>query len=241
MEREVYETMAKVEGDHWWFRGRRAILADQIARLRLPKNAAILEVGSGTGGNLPMLSRFGEVTGIEPDAAARAHAAASSGRPVLDGRLPDGLPALPGPFDLIAALDVIEHLDDDAGSLAALRGLLKPQGALLTTVPAHPWLWSRHDELHHHKRRYGRAAYLQLIRGAGFRVEKASYFNAALFPAIASVRGLKLSERAGRSDDALPPQPLNWLLERVFRAERYALRALDLPFGVSLMVIARPA
>jgi SAM-dependent methyltransferase len=241
MEREAYDSLKSVEGSHWWFRGRRAILADQIARLGLPKDARILEVGCGAGGNLAMLGRFGAVTGVEPDGPSREHAAQATGAPVLPGTLPDGLPAFEGPFDLIAALDVIEHLDDDLGSLVALRGLLTPTGVLLTTVPAHPWLRSRHDDLHHHRRRYRKLEYLQLLARAGYSVRKASYFNTALFPVVALVRALSLSERVGSSDDALPPGPINAILARLFAAERFPLRAISLPFGVSLLVVARPA
>ena len=187
-----------------------------------------------------MLARFGNVTGIEPDEESRAYAAESSGCPVLGGMLPDGLPEFDKTFDLIAALDVIEHLDQDEASAAALKRLLKPDGIFFTTVPAHPWLWSRHDELHHHKRRYRKADYLAMLRRAGFTIERATYFNSVLYPAIALARAAKLGERSGCADHAMPSKPVNALLERAFASERHALRLMDLPFGVSLLVIARP-
>lgn len=241
MDRSVYDNMRAIEQNHWWFRARRTILADQLAQLKLAPGSRILEVGCGTGGNLEMLSKFGSVTGIEPDEPSRLYAAERSGLPVLHGTLPDGLPRFDQPFDLIAALDVIEHLDDDAASLAALRDLLAPGGLLFTTVPAHPWMWSRHDELHHHKRRYQKSDYLQLMRNAGFEPSKATFFNSALYPVIAAARVAKLGERSGRADDALPPPFVNGLLRRVFAAEKHVLRRTNLGFGVSLMVVARPA
>jgi SAM-dependent methyltransferase len=155
--------------------------------------------------------------------------------------LPDGLPNFGTSFDLIAALDVIEHLDEDGKSITALRKLLKPGGFLLATVPAHPWMWSQHDALHHHKRRYRKADFLGLIDAAGLSVCKASYFNSALFPAIALARLGKLSERAAVADDALPSEGVNNLLEKIFGAEKFALRHMNLPVGVSLLVISRPA
>jgi SAM-dependent methyltransferase len=240
MERSVYNNMRAIERDHWWFRARRKILADQVSRLKLGPDARILEVGCGTGGNLEMLSHFGAVTGLEPDEESREYASDQTGVPVVGGTLPDGLPAFQGPFDLIAALDVIEHLDDDAGSLAALRKLLKPDGFLLTTVPAHPWMWSQHDALHHHKRRYRKAQYLNLIETSGFRLTKGSYFNSFLFPAIALARLARFTERTGGVDDALPAKGLNALLTGIFGAEKMALRHMNLPFGVSLLVIAQP-
>jgi len=241
MDRAVYDQMRKVEQDHWWFAARREILARQIEALDLPAGARILEVGCGTGGNLAMLGRYGKVTGLEPDADSRAYAAERTGAPVIDGALPQGLPA-PG-YDLVAALDVIEHVDADAEAVAAMGALLKPGGALVTTVPAHGWLWSRHDELHHHKRRYGLNAYRGLFRAAGLTVRKASYFNSLLFPAIAFARALKaLPGIKAPDDDALPPPALNGLLRRIFAAEAPLLRRANLPLGVSILLIAeRPA
>lgn len=232
--------MRAIEHAHWWFRARRAILSDQLARLNLRPGANILEVGCGPGGNLAMLSRFGNVVAIEPDEESRRYAAETTGVTVLDGGLPDGLPAFDKRFDLIAALDVIEHLDQDAASVETLRKLLAPDGVLFTTVPAHPWLWSHHDELHHHKRRYRREEYIALLEGAGFALTRISYFNSVLYPAIALARAAKLSERSGRADDALPSRPLNALLESAFASEKFMLRHTDLPFGVSLLAVARP-
>lgn len=240
MDRSVYDTMRAIERDHWWFRARRAILADQLAQLKLPAGARILEVGCGTGGNLEMLARFGSVTGVEPDEESRAYAAERSGLPVLGGTLPDDLPAFEAPFDLIAALDVIEHLDEDGPSLAALRALLKPDGVLLTTVPAHPWMWSRHDELHHHKRRYRKDQYVELLRNAGFEPRKTTFFNSILYPLIALARLAKIGERSGRPDDALPPRMVNELLQGAFAVEKHVLRRMNLPFGVSLLMVAEP-
>jgi SAM-dependent methyltransferase len=241
MDRAVYDRMRRVEQDHWWFAARREILARQIAALDLPADARILEVGCGTGGNLSMLGRYGRVTGLEPDPASRAYAAERSGAPVIDGALPKGLPE-PG-YDLVAALDVIEHVDADAEAVAAMGALLKPGGALLTTVPAHAWLWSRHDELHHHRRRYRLKDYRRLFQAAGLKVRKASYFNSLLFPAIAFARALKaLPGVEAPDDDALPPPALNGLLRRIFAAEGPLLKRTSLPLGVSILLIAeRPA
>lgn len=243
MERAIYDRMRLLEQTHWWFTARREILAAEIARLPLPSRPRILEVGCGTGGNLELLSRVGAVTAIEPDAESRAYAAERSGVTVRGGLLPDGLPDLGEPFDLIAAFDVIEHVDDDAGAVAALAGLLKPGGLMITTVPAYGWLWSAHDAQHHHKRRYRRRAYRRLFEAAGLRVRRASYFNSVLFPPIAAVRLLgALLGRKGGDDEALPPAPLNRLLRWLFGRERAMLRAGDLPFGVSILLVAeRPA
>lgn len=241
MERSVYDNMRKIEQDHWWFRARREILGDQLERLNLGPDARILEVGCGTGGNLTMLARYGHVTGVEPDTESREYAMEHTGVEVLPGFLPGPLPEFGGQFDLIAAFDVIEHLDRDRDSLIALQGLLKPGGRMITTVPAHPWMWSEHDAVHHHKRRYRKAEYLDLFAAAGLRLVKATYFNSLLFPPIAAVR---LAKRGGGGggDDAIPGAAVNKLLTSVFSFEKHLLRLGNLPFGVSLLVAAeKPA
>jgi SAM-dependent methyltransferase len=241
MDRSIYTRMAEVEDQHWWFVARRRILAAAIGRLGLPPGARILEVGSGTGGNLAMLSAFGEVIGIEPDEAARAHAVAKGGFDVRPGFLPDGLPPDIGRFDLLAGFDVIEHLDDDATCLRALLACLKPGGRAVFTVPAFAFLWSRHDELHHHKRRYTRAGFQAVIAGAGFADIRATYFNTVLFPLIAGVRLLRNAAMPGRgdADDRMPAPAVNAMLQALFAGERHVVGRVPLPAGVSLMAVAR--
>ena len=238
MDRSVYDQMRAIEQDHWWFVARRRILKSQLDTLGLGGGSRILEVGCGTGGNLDMLTHYGRVFAIEPDDETRQYAASRTAARVLPGGLPDGLPDMGDPFDLVAALDVIEHVDQDAAAVAALAGKLKRGGRFLATVPAHPWMWSRHDEQHHHKRRYTRPSVVRLFRDAGLKICKASYFNSLLFPAIASVRLLQpLTGDSGR-DDAMPSPRVNRLLQTVFAAEAPLLRKLDLPFGVSILVVA---
>jgi SAM-dependent methyltransferase len=239
MDRQVYDRMRELELSHWWFKARRRILASEIARLGLPEKAQILEVGCGSGGNLEMLSRFGEVGGIEPDDYSRQYVRLSKGIEVLDGHLPDGLPALRRPLDLIAAFDVIEHVDDDAGAVRALASRLKPGGILITTVPAHPWMWSAHDEQHHHKRRYRASEYRALFDVPGLRLRRMTYFNTILFPPIAGIRLLKHWMKVRSSDDGRNlPGWLNRTLESIFGFERNLLARTDLPFGVSILLIA---
>lgn len=242
MERQIYERMRELEQVHWWFVARRRILAREIGRLPLPPDARILEAGCGTGGNLELLKRFGQVQAIEPDAESRAYAAELAGVPVQGGFLPGDLPDLGGPLDLIAALDVIEHVDDDAGAVAALGERLKPGGFMVTTVPAYQWLWSEHDAQHHHKRRYTRPAYRRLFDAAGLKVRRATYFNSVLFPPIAAVRVVRsLAGAQGADDERLPSPPVNRTLQALFASEAALLRAFDLPFGVSILLIAQRA
>jgi SAM-dependent methyltransferase len=240
MERKVYEQMAQLDSRHWWFTARRRILGGLIERIvRPPKDARILELGAGTGHNLAMLSRFGTVEASELDPIARTIASERLGREVKEAALPDVSMFPAASYDLIALLDVLEHVPDDKGSLAAIMGRLKPGGALLLTVPANPWMWSAHDTAHHHHRRYRKAEIEKLAREAGYRIELLSPFNSLLFPPIAAVRLLGKLTGKDDSDDAMPGALVNKTLDSVFGLERSLIGRVPMPFGVSLVAVLR--
>lgn len=241
MERAVYERMRELETAHWWFVGRRNVLTRLLSGLKLPKDAKILEAGCGVGGNIAMLAQFGQVSALEPDAPSREHVAQRTGVTPVEGFLPHQVPYADKSFDAVCAFDVVEHVEDDDGALAKLAALTKPGGYLVVTVPAYAWMWSRHDEIHHHKRRYTRGQILAKVRAAGIEPIKASYFNAALFPLAAVVRALKKLTGARAEDDAMPPGPLNAIFTWLFSLEAAWLAHASLPFGLSIVVIGRPA
>ncbi len=244
MDREVYNRLDELEQDHWWFSARRAIL-ERVIRDNALKGGRIkiLEAGCGTGGNLQMLSRLGDLVAFEPDDDARKVAAGKSGCEIRHGTLPDGNPYKDDKFDLIVAFDVIEHVEQDEESLAALRQSLAPGGKLIMTVPALPWMWSAHDERHHHFRRYTRSGLGETLQRAGFRPVGLTYFNTLLFPLIAGVRAIKkLFGLSEAEDDAMPPAPVNAILRAIFSAERFLIGRIPLPIGVSLLaVVESPA
>lgn len=239
MDRLIYDRIRELETDHWWFVGRRKILRRLLQRLAPPAGARILEVGCGAGGNVPLLREFGDVKALEPDDESRAYASDRLGLSIDTGLLPDGLPYQPETFDLVCAFDVVEHVDDDAGSVKALASLVKPGGAMLTTVPAYQWMWSHHDVLHHHKRRYLLPAYRKLFEDAGLKVETATYFNTLLFPLAAVQRTAKRLLKDDSADDTMPPSWLNKALAGVFSMEAPLAVGGGLPFGLSIAVIAR--
>ncbi len=242
MDRVIYDRMAEHDSQHWWYRARRKVLASLIKRkIHPPVGARILEIGCGTGHNLAMLGGFGEVDAIEIDPASRALAAERLGRPVGAAPLPalTGVPE--GHYDMIALLDVLEHIEDDTAALIAIRARLKPGGRILLTVPAHPWMWSGHDVANHHHRRYTRSALKHVVKGAGLKIECFSAFNSLLFPAAVAQRlAAKVTGKEG-SDDALPPAPINAAFEYIFGLEAYLVGSVPLPPGLSFVAIASVA
>lgn len=241
MDRRVYDRMAEHDSTHWWYRARRDILADYLTReAGLPKDARILEIGCGTGHNLPMLAGFGTVDAIEIDPAARDIASRRLGRAVGTAPLPI-LPDVPrAHYDLIAVLDVVEHIEDDVAALKAMRTCLAPGGKILITVPAHQWMWSAHDVVNHHHRRYSKTTLKKAIALAGLAPRKLGYFNSLLFPLAAGARVLGRITGREDSDDSPPPPAVNTLFEAIFRAERYMVGRVPMPLGVSIVTLAEP-
>lgn len=199
----------------------------------------MLEVGCGSGGNLELLSGFGRVDAIEQDATARATARGRSGLAVCEGALPHDLPVADGSYDLVALLDVLEHVDEDRASLAAIGRKLLPDGRLLITVPAMPWLWSAHDAVHHHKRRYTRASLGATIAAAGLQVERIGYFNGFLFPLAVASRLWKAIVGDSSGDDEMPSAPLNGALRKIFASERHLIGRVPFPLGLSVFAVVR--
>lgn len=242
MSPDAYLEMAKTESRHWWFCGRRQILTRILSGLVLPKKSRILEIGSGTGGNLTMLAAFGQVSALEMDDTARTLATQKTGGvfDIREGHCPEKIPFQGERFDLICLFDVLEHIPDDEATLAALPGLLNTGGKVILSVPAYRWLWGAHDEYLHHKRRYSAKELKQKLDAAGFEIETLTYFNTLLFPLAALVRlKERLTGSQQASGGAIPTEPVNSVLRYVFALERYLLPHLKLPFGVSLLAVLK--
>ena len=223
---------------HWWFRGRLAVITATLRRALPPRRVRLLELGCGTGNVLAALAEFGEAVGMEAHVELTA-AARAAGLDVRAGRLPDDLGVPAGWADVVLLLDVIEHVDDDVAALAAARRGVADGGLLVVTVPAYRWLWSGHDEVLGHRRRYTAAELRAAAERAGFSVLRVSYFNTLLFPVVALVRIWK-GLRGDRGHDLRrPAAPLNWMLERVFALERHLVPRVPLPYGASLLLIGR--
>jgi SAM-dependent methyltransferase len=241
----------ELDDRHWWFAARRRIVL-QVLRGALRERGdrgggppRILDIGCGAGATLRELARLGDACGLDTEPSAVEAAARRSGCDVRLGRLPESVPFEEGAFDVVTLLDVLEHIEDDAASLATIERLLKPGGILLCTVPAYRFLWSEHDVANEHKRRYTRPGLRARIEGAGLRIRKLTYYNTFLFPPIAALRlargqpGSAAAAAGGRPDLGSVPAPLNALLRGVFAAERHWLRVGSFPFGVSVLALAQ--
>jgi len=207
MERSVYDQMAALDQQHWWYVARRRVLTELIRRrVRPPAGARLLEIGCGTGHNLTMLSQFGSVDALEVDQTARSLAEKRLGKPIFSAPLPDlaGVPV--GQYDLVAALDVVEHIEDDRAALQGIARLLKRGGKLLATVPAHQWMWSAHDVVNHHQRRYSKSAFRKLIEDSPLKLEAIGYFNSLLFPVAVAERLMSKARGKEDADLSLPPK-----------------------------------
>ncbi len=242
MDRDYELQTHGAEDRHWWYRGRRTVLERVIAGLALPAGARILDAGCGSGRNMVELARHGSVTGVELSQPSVELARARQSGEVIEGSVLE-LPFESDSFELVVSLDVIEHLEDDLGALRELHRVVAPGGALLVTVPAYPWLWSGHDEINHHYRRYTRRSLQSVARAAGWEQARTTYFNSLLLPVAIVLRLLeRLSPRTTESslDLWVPPAPLNWLLERPLALEAAVIgRGGRIPAGLSLLTLFR--
>ncbi|RYY28201.1 MAG: class I SAM-dependent methyltransferase [Sphingomonadales bacterium] len=242
MDRVVYDRMAAHDTTHWWYRARREILSDYLTRWGgVPKDARILEIGCGTGHNLPMLAQFGEIDAIEIDETAAAKASERLGKKVGSSPLPELDGVQPGSYDLVAVLDVVEHVEDDVAALKAMALALKPGGQILITVPAHQWMWSAHDVVNHHKRRYSKKTLIAALDAAGLKHRKLGWFNSLLFPVAVAARFAGKLMGKDDSDDSPPPKLLNTVFEKIFGLERHLVGRVPLPPGLSIIVLASKA
>lgn len=246
MERDEYRRMFDLETTYWWFVGRRALVRDWVAAaLRRQASPAperrLLDVGCGTGANAAMLTDFGWVIGTDASAEALAWSRRRGLRSLARCRA-EQLCFADDTFDVVTALDMLEHTDDDLKALAELHRVCKPGGVLIVTVPAYGFLWSAHDEALHHRRRYAPRELHDKLTAMGFEVERLSHFMCGLFIPVLLLRlWQSLRKRGVRPQSDLRPLPtwLNRLLIGLLGGERRLLRWVTLPLGVSLICTAR--
>jgi len=241
MKQQFAKQYANLEEWHWWFRGRQRILESVLRREFDSKNSiSIASVGCGPAEGLRWLDQFigprGKIVGIDVE-PIHARRIAPHIEYVI-GKLETALIAS-GSFDAVLALDVLEHLDNDAAGLYQAAQMVKPGGLLLITVPALPSLWGGQDVISHHRRRYTKATLLRTFERAGLPPPRVSYFNTLLFPPVAAVRwtrrALGMASRSRSDFEDTPPGAVNNILASIFSVERHLIPRMRLPVGVSLL------
>jgi SAM-dependent methyltransferase len=234
----LYRQHASLEDVHWWFVGRRRIVRGLLERW-VPHGATLIDVGCGAGGMLAELRPEYTTRGVDSSPAAVEICRARGISSVTLGSATDPATWGPLPVGAVTLLDVIEHVDDDVAALRAAAEATAPGGVVIVTVPAYEWLWSAHDMLNHHRRRYTLRRLLGRHAAAGLRPLQAGYFNSLLFP-LALVQ--RLASRLGLPADPLrlPPPTLNRSLGRLFAAEGAIVRrgGRGFPFGLSIFCVS---
>lgn len=240
MESYLYEEMFRLEERHWWFAAKHRIVLSLLARYLPPsREAHVADLGCGCGRMLQLLAQRYSATGIDASPIA-IEFSRRRGVSIEQGTLPDNLPLTPGSCDAVLMLDVLEHLDDDTAAAQSAASLLKPEGILLITVPAYQWLYGPHDAAHHHRRRYSRRQLAGVLKAAGLRVDYVSYYNTLLFPLAVAQRFVqRLRGDKAPVSTAPPMAPINALFGGIFASERHLVGRLGLPFGLSLIAVAR--
>ena len=242
MMQHTYSILYEVEEKHWWYVGRRRIIANFVREICAQFNESrprILDIGCGTGGNLMMLSQFGEAEGVDVSPDALAFCRERGLQNVKLGSA-ESLPYEDATFDLVTALDVVEHLDDDVAGLREMRRVLRPGGRLLMFVPTFMFLWGVQDEVSHHRRRYRLAELRRVANEAGFSIERTTYANLTFFfPTLLGRQLMRLTGIRPESENNVNVSALNGVFGAVLGAERHLLRYVNFPFGVSGLCVAR--
>lgn len=268
MQEHTYAIMNRVEDSHWWFVGRRAILESFLEKIvenvapssrRLSRQrpaddsstgrtqdshqdggatVTILDVGCGTGANLEMLAEFGDAEGVDVSDDALKFCRAK-GLKTHKG-LAEELPFEDESFDVVTALDVVEHLDDDIAGLKEMHRVLRRGGKTLIFVPAFMWLWGVQDDISNHRIRYTRKQIVDRLELAGFEVERATYANITFFAPILLGRTLmKLTGVKPESENNVNIAAFNGVFGKLFSAEKFWLKRANFPLGVSIVVVGK--
>ncbi len=242
MEKAYYNQYYDFERNHWWFLARAKILEAYVGKWN-KSDLKILDAGTGTGANSIWLSRYGEVVSMEFDKDCIDYSSQRNGLKYIQGSLLQ-LPFKNESFDLICAFDVIEHIEDHQLAVSEMIRVCKPGGKILITVPAFRHLWSEHDEINHHFRRYTQTQLKALFQREEGELKNCSYFNFYLYPLVLLARIankfmslFKNSEKSKSDFEKFNPGPLNELLKGIFLMERKRISSKKkYPFGVSLIL-----
>lgn len=242
MEIAEYQKMDAIEATHWWFVAKRrfvdAVLQRYVGSL---VGKRVLDVGCGTGAVMMWLRDHGaDVSGVDMSTTALAYCRQKGLTKVHEGEL-TALPVADASCDMVTALDVLEHVEDDTQGLAGIARVLKSGGLLIATVPAHPSLWSYHDEALHHHRRYRRDELVERVQKQ-FDIVLCSWIHMMILPLVALVRFFRGQGHGGeKNSDVAATSPLvSAGMGALYALELGLFRFLGrLPWGTSLLIVAK--
>jgi SAM-dependent methyltransferase len=244
MQENEYELMRDVQGQHWWWLGREQLLRHVMNKYLVGDrhNYIVADVGSGFGANIPLLSGYGTVYALETDNECLSHISSTEPNAVpIKWQSPEPVDLK---FDVMLLADVLEHIEDDYAAMQWISDHLKPGGFAFITVPAHTHLWSEMDDVVHHFRRYSKQALLNSV-GSKLTIEKLSFYNAFLYPVkvlfVLITKALRIFSptKPKQSYNDLPPPIINSLFKIIMCVEAWVIRYINLPFGVSLVMVVK--
>ncbi len=245
MRESYYDSYYKAEKDHWWFKVRRELVHFLINKYSaldvVNSNLEILDVGCGTGVLTGELERYGRASGIDFSYKAVEYCKERGLKNVVQG-VGEKLPYNDNQFDVVLVLDVLEHIEDDKKAIKELHRVLKPDGILISFVPAFMILWGITDEVSQHFRRYTKSELVSKLKESDFKIIRSTYFNTFLFPPILFVRLIsRLIPNKYKPEDEtrLGNRFINKVFYYIFKFESILLHKINFPFGVSLAVISK--
>ena len=239
MQKYLYQDLYELEDIHWWHKAKRKLVSLLLEKYLNGKPSKILDIGCGTGKNLEVFSKFGQVFGIDNSTDAIAFCKKRGLKGVTLGSI-EKIPYKNSSFEIITALDVLEHVDDSK-ALREISRILKKEGVLIITVPAFQWLWSKWDEVLYHKRRYTEKTLSKILKNNGFKIVKTSYIYSFLVLPSLIIRGIKkiFYKDYYPSDFKLSNKIINDFLITLANIERIFIINFKIPFGTSVVAVAK--
>jgi SAM-dependent methyltransferase len=242
MPAQKFDLMRRLEREHWWFRAKRELVRDAIVRNDVSGRLAV-DVGCGTGEVVHLLRESGFDTVVGTDLSQYALTLAGSaigGAGSVAAARAEALPFPDASVACLTSLDVVEHLDDDVAALREYARVLAPGGVMVIAVPAYMWAWSDHDVVLGHRRRYTRRSLLAAASAAGLTVHRCTYFHSWLAPLAFLLRRTPLRRllKSDAEEASFVSPAVNRLLLLLVTLERLLTRRTDLPFGLSVLLVA---